>query len=311
MTTTAQALPVHQTRIAHHTHCLLAVVVWEARRWRAGRVFWISALLAFGGFFLLIRATQTGSGSYGDIGKSFNLTIPRASVYALLTAFLPQLLFLFGMLLPFVNADGVARDLKRRTHELMMTTSIATWAYVWGRYLSCLLASLGLALLLLAALLLGGLTDHLQDAALPFLPIGTTVASWAAMTLPFTVFLSSVCFALGAWLPRRTALLKIGVVAVWFLGNALPRGGQISAQPSWNPLTIETSSLLYNQGIASTDIFQKATSEAEFQKAMTLLYNQLPDLGTWLVPHLAWAAVGLALVLLAAFTFQRFRNTPN
>src|SRR5256884_3560350 len=51
------------------------------------------------------------------------------------------------------DLDGVTRDLNRRTHELLMTTALPTWAYVWGRYLAGLVMSLGLALLLLASIL--------------------------------------------------------------------------------------------------------------------------------------------------------------
>ena len=40
----------------------------------------------------------------------------------------------FGLLVPFLAADGVARDHRQRTHELVMTTAIPGWTLVAGRF---------------------------------------------------------------------------------------------------------------------------------------------------------------------------------
>ena len=100
-------------------------------------------------------------------------------------------------LLTFVMADGVTRDVNRRTHELLMTTALPAWAYVWGRYLAGLVVSLGLALLLLASILgMGGLL-HLTVANYPLPQIGVVLLLWVGIVVPATILVSSLSFALG------------------------------------------------------------------------------------------------------------------
>src|SRR5260370_13200194 len=90
-------------------------------------------------------------------------------------------LMLLGMLLPFVNADGVTRDLSRRTHELLMATALPTWAYVWGRYLAGLVMSLGLAGLVLASILGMGWLLHLTITHSPLPEICNLMVIWIRM----------------------------------------------------------------------------------------------------------------------------------
>jgi hypothetical protein len=149
MTTIVHARPERQITTTRRTSPLLPVLIWELRRFRASRLFWFQALGCF--CFLLFVAGTSARG---------------------LLHTLPLVLVVLVLLLPFVTADGVTRDLSRRTHELLMTTALPTWAYVWGRYLAGLLISLGLALLLLASILgMGGLL-HLTVADYPLPQIG-------------------------------------------------------------------------------------------------------------------------------------------
>src|SRR5205807_9692222 len=103
-------------------------------------------------------------------------------------------LMLLGLLLPFVNADGVTRDLHRRTHELLMATALPTWAYVWGRYLIGLLLSLGLSLLLLAAILGMGLFLHLTITDYPLPEIGNLMVICVGMFASAAALVSSLSF---------------------------------------------------------------------------------------------------------------------
>src|SRR5260370_34701276 len=91
-------------------------------------------------------------------------------------------LMLLGMLLPFVNADGVTRDLSRRTHELLMATALPTWAYVWGRYLAGLVMSLGLAGLVLTSILGVGWAFHLTHTRYPMSEICNLMGIWIGMS---------------------------------------------------------------------------------------------------------------------------------
>src|SRR5260370_41460217 len=121
-----------------------------------------------------------------------------------------------GMFLPFLNVDGVARDLKRRTHELLMTTAIPSWAYVWGRFLSGLLLSLGVACLVLLAIFAHAALRHVAQPDIylpPNLP-GFT-AQWALIVLPPTMLLSSISFAAGAPLPPPSQFHQPATILCW------------------------------------------------------------------------------------------------
>lgn len=216
------------TQAIERPHPLLAVLTWEMRRFRASRLFWLQAL----GFFVLLLFVMW----LGREPSSFTFqSSPSApplfgfvvgtSAWGLLH-FLPDgLLLLLGLLLPFVNADGVTRDLQRRTHELLMTTALPSRAYVWGRYLLGLLMSLGLTLLMLAAILGMGLLLHLTIPDYPMPEMGNLLLLWVGMVVPTTILLSSTSFALGTLFPRQSTLVKIGILLVCFIGTLiLPSG---------------------------------------------------------------------------------------
>ena len=50
------------------------------------------------------------------------------------------------------------------------------------------------------------------------------------------------------------------------------------------------------------------TSQAQAQHILLSVENTWPDPGSWFAPHLIEAGLSLLLVVLVAFTFQRFRN---
>jgi ABC-type transport system involved in multi-copper enzyme maturation permease subunit len=66
----------------------------------------------------------------------------------------------FGLLVPFLATDGVARDHRHRTHELVMTTAVPGWAFVAGRFLAALAQVAAAALLALAGTLAAELLVH-------------------------------------------------------------------------------------------------------------------------------------------------------
>jgi ABC-2 type transport system ATP-binding protein len=107
----------------------------ELRRFRASRLFWFQAL-GFFGFFLLLTWVQ-GTTIHFSTRNNDGFIAGTSAQGLLLT--LPTVLLLLVLLLPFVTADGVTRDLYRRTHELLLATALPGWAYVWGRYLVGLL----------------------------------------------------------------------------------------------------------------------------------------------------------------------------
>ena len=208
MTTTALTTSRKPSQAIGRPHPLLAVLTWELRRVRASRLFWVQALGFFGVALFFIWATQSPGhvNNTSTNGFGFDISVAGTSVLGLLKSLQAGLLLLPGLLLPFVTADGVTLDLQRRTHELLMTTALPSRAYVWGRYLMGLLVSLGLALLLLVAILGMYLLLHLTVPTDPLPQVGAVLLLWVGMIVPATILLSSVSFALGTLLPRLSTL---------------------------------------------------------------------------------------------------------
>jgi ABC-type transport system involved in multi-copper enzyme maturation permease subunit len=235
---------------------------------------------------------------------------------------LPVLSFLLALILPFINTDGIARDLKLRTHELLMSTPLPGWAYFWGRYAACMLVSLGLVALLLVALLLMGLLLHQTQA--DYLPpqVLAIVLIWAVALAPTAVLISSVTFALGAVLQRRSNMAALAIILSWFVCTlVLPTipasgSGRVPAwYLQWEPTNIGMTALLqapFSQGtLTLLDSASSGGRDSAVLAGLANLEQQMPDLGPWILPHMIWMGVGLALVLIVGCSFKRFRNVPG
>ena len=322
MTTIAHTRSDRRIITAERSHPLLAVITWEVRRLRANRSTWLLALVFFALFLFTIwsdRGPSTFLTHYASptLSYGFSGNIPYVSPARLSYQLHRSALLLLLLALPFLCADGVARDLRRRTHELVMTTSIPTWAYVSGRYLIVLGLSLGLGVELLAAILVMGLALHLSVGGPEYtLPqVGPVFALWAALALPTIVLISSAAFTLGTWLPRYAALVKIGVMLGWFIWAMI-----FNAQVFWNRIPDWyinwDPSGAFLGGYYDTSFAEQVSaagtgptrSQALLQSIFDTVQYQLPHFWSWLIPHLVWAAFGLALAALAALTFKRFRN---
>src|SRR5713101_1737397 len=323
MNITALTSTDQQTRAIGRPSPLLSVMVWEFRRLLASRLFWFQALGLFGLLLLITWASHapdhfsTENVQGGELLSGF---IAGTSAGGLLRT-LPTVLVVLVLLLPFVTADGVTRDLNRRTHELLMTTALPTWAYVWGRYLAGLVMSLGLALLLLVSILGMGLLLHLTVTDYPLPDIGNLMVVWIGMIASATVLVSSLSFALGTLLPRLTTLVKIVILLAWFvgveiisivLGNA-SHAANFSLPAwyiNWDPTSEGIALGLFNKYMTDfSNMADKATSTAQTQHGLLTVENTLIDLGGWFAPHLLLAGLSLVLVLIVALTFKRSRNT--
>ncbi len=303
----------HQVHAMQRPHPLVAVITWEFRRFRASRLFWLQALGFF--VFVLVALWLDLQPSPFTLFGSLSGFVAGTSAWGLLQYLPIGLVLLLGLLLPFVNADGVTRDLQRRTHELVMTTVLPGWAYIWGRYLVGLVMSLGLAVLMLAAILGTGAIFHLTINNYPAPDIANVLLLWVGMVVSATILLSSVSFALGTLLPRLSTLVKVVILLAWFVGiTILPRVLSDTASPpawyvAWDPTNAVTARGVLRQYDAN---FQNQTahltSEAQLQHLLLSVENQAPNLGTWFGQHLIEAGLSLLLVALAAFAFQRFRN---
>ncbi|GHO97307.1 hypothetical protein KSF_073550 [Reticulibacter mediterranei] len=305
-----------QTRAIERPHPLLSVMTWELRRFFASRLFWLQAL----GFFCFLLFVIWAMKMPSQFGRStmpgqeaLDGFVAGTSAWGLLTNLPSASLLLLVLLLPFVTADGVTRDLSRRTHELLLTTSLPTWAYVWGRYLTGLLISLGLAGLLLVAILLVGLLLHMTVPTYPLPPTGVVLLLWVGMVLPATVLVSSLGFALSTLLPHMATLVKIVILVVWVIGAViLPNGFHDTPPPTWYVNWDPTSSVTALGLLPKYSLhLSTITSQAQLQQILFTVENQMPDITGWFVPHQLLAVLSLLLVLVAALAFQRSRTMPS
>jgi hypothetical protein len=205
-----------------------------------------------------------------------------------------------------------------------MATVTPSWAYVWGRYLVGLLMSLGLATLLLAAILGVGAALHLTVAGYPTPELGAALALWSGMVLPATVVVSSLGFAVATLFPRLSTVVKVVLLVSWVVGAVvLPSvifhdaaDGPYplpTAYSAWDPTSAVTARVLLNQQYKldfGPQTALPATPE-QFQQLLNSLANRMPDLSAWFAPHLLEAALSILLVGVVAFAFQRFRNTSG
>jgi ABC-type transport system involved in multi-copper enzyme maturation permease subunit len=309
--------PGLQTRSTVYPYPVMRVVTWELRRFLASRLFWFQAL-GFWGFLLLsiwaLRASdQTGTVAGGvEGGEQLSAYIAVTSAGGLVRT-LPTYLIILALLLPFMTADGVTRDVNRRTHELLMTTALPTWTYVLGRYLAGLIIGLGLALLLFVSLLgMGGLL-HLADATYPLPHPDAVILLWVGMVLSATILVSSVGFALSTLWPHLSMLIKAIIMMGWLIGALiipLSFHGATSLPGwyvNWDPTSGITALGLMSAYQSSPPA--SITTETQMLQFILSVENKLPDLAGWFVPHLLLAGASLVLVLVAALAFKRSRET--
>jgi hypothetical protein len=100
-------------------------------------------------------------------------------------------------------AEGVAREHRQGTHELVMTTAVPAWSFVAGRFLAVLSQTLVAALLALAGTLGAELLIHSTQAEFPAPDVRSLVALWTVLVLPAGVLLAGASFLVGTLAPRR------------------------------------------------------------------------------------------------------------
>ena len=199
-----------------------------------------------------------------------------------------------------------------------MTTPLPTWAYVWGRYLVGLLMSLGLAVLLLAALLGMGEVLHQTNAAYPSPQVGAVLLLWGGMVVPATVVVSSLSFVLGTLFPRQSTLVKIGILVAWVVeAYVLPIMVYFPLGPThlptwysaWDPTSALTGLVLFAQYNADAQqLSSSATNTAQLQHLLNTIANTVPASSPWLAPHVIEALLSVLLVVVATCAFRRFRT---
>lgn len=297
-----QRLPSRTSAEGHSLRPLTTVMTWELRRLWSERFVWILAGAAFFSFVFVLWARNrwvvvdtlpiVGTTRFGQLGE--------------LTS---GLMLIFGLMLPFLAADGVAHDYRQGVHEILMATAIPTWAYAWGRYLASLLVCLGLAVILLAAQLVMNTAFSLTDATYPPPDPVAGLLLWTVIALPATVLVCSLCFGLGALFPGFTAVTKLAACMAWvFLAlDQDPR--DLGWRVYWNPTGSGLATMLIHElGQEIQNGARSVSSAAERYQVTLHLQQQMPDVRPWIGSFLVLAGVGVLLVVLAAARFQRFRD---
>lgn len=296
---------------------VFTVFSWELRRMMGNRSSWIIALLVFGLFcamgWLIRESTGVGLSGAPNQAATQIIWVHLTSNWGLIH-FLPRPIFtLFGLLLPFVSAEGVSLDYKRRTHELLMTTAISSWSYLIGRYLAVSFLSLSLSVLML----LGIATSAFLNA-LPFPDVLVLLELWGIIILPTTLLLVSLSFAFGTLLPNHTNSVKALVVISWIalvfrltMVSNLPSGDLNSSSllAQWEPTSILLSRAVETS--YTTQFFGNPGDIAGAMQKMRSVEQLQPDLTPWLIPHIILLLIGPLIVLAASFGFHRFSKHLN
>lgn len=319
----------------HAVPMLWAVSRWELRRVAASRSAWIGAGVAFI-FFVLITLLFSGRAltlAYDNTwppSTANDVSVSGLSAWGMLIILPKYPLLILGLFLPFIAAEGVAHDSRRRTADMLMATRVPSWAYVVGRFVAVLALSIGLALLMLAAITGSGIVLHLW-LGYPAPNLVAIVALWAVAVLPATVLVTGLGFALGTLFPRHSNAVKAAVIVFWVLSQFSAAIWEHTGSPytEIDPAGIVMSQVV--QGPYAERFYARIASLAQAgaaepgqqgqqgqlqpvtrdqaEQAVREIEQMLPDLWPWVPPRAIYAGIGLGLVLLATLRFRRFRNT--
>jgi len=285
--------------------------VWDVARWELGRLLasrstWALAAGAELFFVALLLVKHSWVLPVSDAsGSSGAITVVGSSAVGMLSEVVFVALLLFGMCLPFVAADGVARDYRQRVHELLMTTPVPGWAYVVGRYLAGLLLGLALSGELLAAVYI---VDALvgRRGGYPAPELATLLAVWALTVLPAMVLLVSLSFALGTLWPRLANVMKLVVLIAWIGIFVVGSSHLPSWYHRWDPTSYSLAAA--GQSLVHQRYTQIVSGGSGPEAAFLAAQSRLPAFEPYVLPHLGLVALGLACVAVAAVGFRRYRD---
>lgn len=283
----------------------LTVCAWELRRHLANRmtpllgvavVLFFAATAAFKHEWLVPISDS----------RHIYMTVYASTAWGALYQVVAVLVTFFGMLVPFLTADAVARDQKQRVHELLMTTPLVSGAYVWGRFLAALLSSLVAVVLAALAVLAVNLGLNAAQPGYPPPNVGSLALSWLVTAVPAVVLLGGTSFLIGTVYPRLAMVVKLAMVLLWIaLIFVVDIGHGLGWFAYWTPTSNGILKVLLPQLVAG------ASGGAPDAAAMLRAQGQLPDLWPWAGPHIALVLIGLLAVAIAAASFHRFRKHLN
>ncbi len=289
---------------------MLSVVKWELRRIAASPA---NFGLAAGVFALFVGLVWVKHSWLIPVekgaGRGVVLEVVGSSALGTVFEVVALLLLFFGMLVPFVVADGVARDHRQRVHEILMATPVSNAAYVVGRFVASLAIALALSVVMLAAVAVADLTISMSEPGFVSLNWNGLLLTWLVLVLPAVVVIGGISFMLATLMPRLATPAKVAVVLVWVgLSVVVDVGHGLGWFGYWTPTgngvlkvipaeTAERYAALLQAGAGSS-----STLSLEVQQ-------RIPDLWPWVGPHVGLVVIGLASAVFAAARFRRFRDS--
>ncbi|GCE17644.1 ABC transporter permease [Dictyobacter kobayashii] len=298
-------------------HPLWSVFQWELRRRLKGPAFWLMSAFLF--LFTLILMWL---GQYKDfIDQKSGVAVADITAFGLMYELPGVLLLWFGILLPFLTVDLASSDVRRKTHELVMTCAISNRAFLWGRYLVGLCQCLFLTLLMLVAMVVMafalhsflwlGLDGPSDLIGYPEPNVGIIVFFWALMVLPIAVWFSAICFRLGSFNAQSIGMNQALMAGLWFLiwtFEFIFNGNPIASafDPTSDSMSFAFRSFYMNR---YWTLVQHVTNPDQRQAIGNAVQQLMPDtLWLFVLTHIIYALLGLVFVALSIKKFPRFAN---
>ena len=290
---------------------LRVVIGWELRRLHAARWNWVLPLILWFVCATLIWFKHSWGRPVVDGRGGATVVIIGTSMVGLPYLMIFSVLIIFGIVLPFATAGAIAHDYEQRIHEVVMSTSISTPVYVWGRYTASLLIGVGLALVALSSVLVMAPILAMVEPGYPSPNVGVILAIWAIAVLPATILVTSLSFLLGTLWPRRVTIMKLVTVVAWvvlaFTPDVFDHGGTWFTY--WNPTSYGIVRVQVDHFLQAYQAHIQSTPGATAHIDLALQLQQQPlALAPWILSHSSIVGISFLLIVVISQRFDRFRR---
>jgi ABC-type transport system involved in multi-copper enzyme maturation permease subunit len=264
------------------------VFAFELRYHLRSALFWLGCAL----FFLIVFGAVTSD--FVQVGGAIG-NVNRNSPFVVLT-FLGFVSVAGVFVSTAFVAGSILRDYDLRTHEILFTTRVTRFAYVWGRFLGSYAAAIALTTVVVPAIIIGSAMPWLEPERIgPFL-WQPYVYGFLVIVVPNILIMSALFFGL-ATLTRSLMYTYVGLVAL-FVGYGI--AGSFAGE-------------LEKEGLATLlDPFGQAAIGLITKYWTTVERNTLvPGLAGPIVRNrLLWTGVSLLILLLTYWRFS-FSLSPR
>lgn len=285
------------------------VAGWELRRMAAspGNLAIAAGVFAFFAGLVLFKhewaiPLETAA------GRGVVLDVLGSTALGLIFEVVALLLLFFGVMVPFVTADAVARDQRRRVHEILMATPVSNLAYVMGRFAAALAVALALSVVMLAAIVLGDAVVHGSQSDFPSVNLAALAVDWLVLVAPAVVVLAGLSFLLSTLFPGLSGTAKVAIVILWVgLSVVVDIGHGLGWFGYWTPTGDGVPKVLPQEYAARFAALVQGHGDTGAQALA--VQQQLPDLSPWIGPHIGLVLLGIGCAAAAALGFRRFQDS--